>query len=82
MRYAQVSHALSLNDVCDGFAMNERALGAIQGTHCPNSHIEVFFKAFTNPAIGRLSVVHRVSRPGSLNAVMSMLLERGATLMG
>jgi len=36
MIYAQLSHALSLNDVCDGLAMNAAAFQSIRGAHCPS----------------------------------------------
>jgi hypothetical protein len=36
MLYAQLSHALSLNDVCDGLAMNEPFLKSIRGAHHPS----------------------------------------------
>ena len=36
MVYAQISHALSLNDICDGLAMNQQSFGAIRGAHCPS----------------------------------------------
>lgn len=36
MLYAQIAHALSLNDVCDGLAMNEAALRAIRGAKPPS----------------------------------------------
>ncbi len=36
MVYSQVSHALSLNDVCDGLGMNQRALRAIRGAKVPS----------------------------------------------
>jgi len=36
MLYAQIAHALSLNDVCDGLAMNELALKAIRGAKVPS----------------------------------------------
>jgi len=36
MIYSQLSHALSLNDICDGLAMNEAALGAIRGAKVPS----------------------------------------------
>ena len=36
MLYAQLTHALSLNDVCDGLAMNAAAFEAIRGAHCPS----------------------------------------------
>ena len=36
MIYTQIAHALSLNDVCDGLAMNEDALRAIRGAKVPS----------------------------------------------
>jgi hypothetical protein len=36
MVYSQVSHALSLNDVCDGLGMNQTALRAIRGAKVPS----------------------------------------------
>jgi hypothetical protein len=36
MVYSQVSHALSLNDVCDGLGMNQAALRAIRGAKVPS----------------------------------------------
>lgn len=36
MIYAQLSHALSLNDVCDGLAMNAAAFQSIRGAHGPS----------------------------------------------
>lgn len=36
--YAQLTHALSLNDVCDGLKLNQRALGAVRGASAPSKN--------------------------------------------
>jgi hypothetical protein len=38
MIYAQLTHALSLNDVCDGLALNRSALAAVRGATAPSKN--------------------------------------------